>query len=106
MIKGVLHRVILPHKMRSKQHKIHMYMDQAPCNKSAKTKRAFTNQNVIPKPVPSRMTCLLQPADVAWFHQVKSLYRRKWEEWMINAPKSYTRHGNLRSPGYSTVLKF
>ncbi len=56
------------------------------------------------KYVPKRMTLLLQPADVSWMRPLKVAYFKKWNHWLVHAPKSYTAAGNVKSPGYATVI--
>ena len=50
------------------------------------------------------MTGLLQPADVCWFRSFKLAFRRKYMNWCVNEPKSFTQYGNMRSPGYVAVI--
>ena len=52
------------------------------------------------------MTNLLQPADVCWMRPLKLAYFRKWNEWLVNSPKTYTAAGNMRSPGYANVINW
>ena len=52
------------------------------------------------------MTRLLQPADVCWFRTFKLLFRRKYMDWFVNEPKSFTNFGNARSPGYASVIQW
>ena len=50
------------------------------------------------------MTPLLQPADVSWMRPLKVAYFKKWNHWLVHAPKAYTASGNVKSPGYATVI--
>ena len=43
------------------------------------------------------------------FSQMKALkdnYILLWNDWMINAPKSFTSSNNIRSPGYALVIEW
>ena len=44
------------------------------------------------------------PADVCWFQTFKLLFRRKNMYWFVNEQKSFTNFGNIRSPGYASVI--
>jgi len=33
-------------------------------------------------------------------------YFRKWNNWLLNEPKTYTKAGNMRSPGYARVMQW
>ena len=35
---------------------------------------------------------------------LKVAYFKKWNDWLVHAPKSYTAPGNVKSPGYATVI--
>ena len=37
---------------------------------------------------------------------LKQFYHLKWNDWLINSPKSFTDSGNLKSPGYATAVKW
>ena len=52
------------------------------------------------------MTNILQPADVCWFRSIKAQFNTKWNEWIINEDKTYTAHGNPRSPGYAEAINW
>ncbi len=50
------------------------------------------------------MTPLLQPADVSWMRPLKVAYFKKWNHWLVHAPKAFTASGNVKSPGYAKVI--
>ena len=52
------------------------------------------------------MTNLLQSADVCWMRPLKLDYFCKWNERLVNSPKTYTAAGNMRSPGYASVINW
>jgi hypothetical protein len=52
------------------------------------------------------MTPFLQPADVAWMKPLKGQYFLKWNNWLVNAPKSFTDASNRKSPGYAKVIEW
>ena len=70
---------------------------------TAQVQAAFQQRPIKHKYVTKRGTNMLQPADVAWMHVFKLGYFNKWQQWMINEPKSFTPAGNLRSPGYPRI---
>jgi hypothetical protein len=37
---------------------------------------------------------------------LKASYFRKWNNWLINAPKAYTKAHNMQSPGYARVVSW
>ena len=96
-------RILAPHILRNGQDKSHLILDQAPCNKHQKTKKKLSEYRIRPIYIPARLTCLLQPADVAWFKSLKAQYRDKWTNWYITSPGAFTKAGNLKSPGYARV---
>ena len=81
-----------------------MVFDQAPCHTTQKAKSTFTSASVDVKWVPKRMTAFLQPADQSWMRPLKGAYFKKWNDWLVNAPKSYTAAGNMRLPGYAQAV--
>ena len=54
--------------------------------------------------IAKRTTPFLQPADQSWMTPLKAAYFSKWNHWLINAPKAYTKAGNMQSPGYAWVV--
>jgi hypothetical protein len=49
----------------------------------------------------------LQPADVGWFHTLKNLYKKDWNEWFQSTDiKLVTRFGNLCGPGYQRMINW
>ena len=50
------------------------------------------------------MTYIAQPADQSWMAPFKSLYFKKWNHWLVHAPKAFTPAGNMQSPGYARVV--
>jgi hypothetical protein len=52
------------------------------------------------------MTSLLFPPDVCWFSIIRKAYKRYLTNWFVNDPKSFTKNGNLRSPGYAKVIEW
>lgn len=103
MVESFVRRVFLPHTMHRGQTRSRLYLDQARCNTAANVAAEFKKNNINISYIPARMTALLQPADVGWFSVLKREYAQLWEDWMINSPKTYTKQGNLKSPGYVKV---
>ena len=47
-----------------------------------------------------------QPFDVCMFAPIKRQLCAKWSHWYLFEDKTYTVHGNMRSPGYTTVIQW
>jgi len=52
------------------------------------------------------LTNLLQPADVGWFATIKKAYRKLWNHWFTFDNHEYTRHANMKTPGYLLCSKW
>ena len=98
-----LNRVLRPHVLRNNQSNPVLFLDQASCNRARSTVQAFSDAEIGLEFIPGRMTHLHQPADLSWFGLIKRAFRRLWSEWFLNGEKSYTRSGNMKSPGYALV---
>ena len=81
-------------------------MDQSTSHKTSQVNAAAKKKKVNIVLFPPNMTKLLQPADVAWFRSMKSGYHQKWNDWFLKSKKAFTKQGNLKSPGYQTVVKW
>ena len=46
--------------------------------------------------IPPRFTSILQPADEAWFSELKRAYHQKWTEWYLNDERTFTKAGNMQ----------
>ena len=68
--------------------------------------KTFSAASFKTKNIPKRMTPFLHPAVVCWMRPIKAKYFLRWNRWLVNAPKSYTAAGNVRSPGYAMVLQW
>ena len=90
--------ILDPYIVRKRLNKLYLLLDQAPCHLTAQVQAAFQQRPIKHKYVAKRGTNMLEPADVAWMRVFKLGYFNKWQQWMINEPKSFTTAGNLRSP--------
>jgi hypothetical protein len=97
-------KILVNYKNQQRYQGLHLVFDQAPCHTTQKAKSTFTSASVDVKWVPKRMTAFLQPADQSWMRPLKVAYFKKWNDWLVNAPKSYTAAGNMRSPGYAQAV--
>jgi hypothetical protein len=43
-------------------------------------------------------------AMMSWMAAFKSLNFKKWNHWLVHAPKAFTPAGNMQSPGYARVV--
>ena len=96
--------MLVDFKNQKRLQRLNLIFDQAPCHTTSRAKASFTNASVNLNWVPKRMTSILQPADVAWMRPLKVAYFKKWNNWLINAPKAFTKAGNRMSPGYALVV--
>ena len=101
IIESFVERVLTSHNRLRGIRKSVLVIDQATCHTTKKIKDSLKSNNVDVCFIPKRFTNLLQPADVAWFKHFKSKYTEKWNNWFLTSNnKTYTKNGNLRSPGY------
>lgn len=101
-----IQRVLLAHLIKRSQKNPILYFDQAPCHKSPIVTKFMKDLNIKYSFIPPRLTGLLQPADVSWLKSFKKLYVEKWTDWFLNDPKSLTRNGNIKSPGYHKAIEW
>ena len=78
--------------------------DQAPCHTTSKSKATFASASACVHWVLKRTTSFLEPADQSWMTPLKASYFRKWNNWLINAPKAYTKAHNMQSPVMLEVM--
>jgi hypothetical protein len=97
-------KVLVNFKNQKCLQRLNLIFDQAPCHTTSRAKASFNNASVNLNWVPKRMTSILQPADVACMRPLKVAYFKKWNDWLINAPISYSQAGNRKSPGYALVV--
>ncbi|RNA01384.1 pogo transposable element with KRAB domain isoform X2, partial [Brachionus plicatilis] len=83
-----------------------LYLDSARCHITTSVKDMFNRLDLEQFIIPPRMTNILQPADVSWFAKVKKADCAKWSQWSRNSPKTYTIHGNSKSPGYVLAIQW
>merc|ERR1711884_68427 len=65
---------------------------------SENTKKVLKNKKVDSIIIPGGLTGLIQAPDVSWNAPFKAKLRELYNKWMANAPKSYTKSGNVRAP--------
>ena len=88
MVENFMPAILNPYIVRKRLHKLYLLLDQAPCHLTAQVQAAFQQRPIKHKYVTKRGTNMLQPADVAWMRVFKLGYFNKWQQWMINEPKS------------------
>ncbi|CAF0945799.1 unnamed protein product [Brachionus calyciflorus] len=101
-----LRKILGTHKELTDLRNIHLVIDSARCHLTSKVNKEFVDLGIEPLFVPPRMTNLLQPADVCWFAVIKKMYHQRWNEWFINEPRTFTRFGNAKSPGYAKCIQW
>ena len=99
-------KILVSYKNQRRYHDLHLVFDQAPCHTTQRSKAAFSSASIKVKWVGKRLTYLTQPADQSWMSPFKGRYFKKWNNWLIHAPKSYTAAGNVKSPGYAKVVEW
>jgi hypothetical protein len=99
-------KILVSYKNQRRYHDLHLVFDQAPCHTTQRSKAAFSGASIKVKWVGKRLTYLTQPADQSWMSPFKGRYFKKWNNWLIHAPKSYTAAGNVKSPGYAKVVEW
>jgi hypothetical protein len=55
--------------------------------------------------IPGGLTKKLQPLDISVNRSFKSKLRKKWEQWMIDGIKLYTKSGTLKKASYSEIYQ-
>ena len=99
-------RVIHPEVLRNGLDSAFLVWDSAPCHQTPSIEEKLIQCKTRTILVPPNMTGLLQPADVCLFRSFKLFFRRRYMDWFVNEPKSFTNFGNLRSPGYAAVVEW
>ena len=56
--------------------------------------------------IPGGLTGLIQAPDVSWNAPFKAKLRELYNKWMANAPKTFTKAGNVRAPSRATLCDF
>ena len=92
--------------MSEKSSESTLIIDSARCHLTSKVCEKFNALKLQKVFVMPRMTNLLQPADVGWFAVIKKQLHDKWNEWFLSEAHSFTRFGNMRSPGYVLCIQW
>ena len=99
-----IERCIYPEILSKHLENSVLLLDHAPCHLTRQVKDKLANCNINPIYIPKRLTNMLQPADVSWMRPIKRAFHEKWQNWFLNEEKSFTRSGNLKSPGYEKAI--
>ena len=83
-----------------------LILDSARCHLTSKVSDKFEALGLKKVFVMPRMTNLLQPADVGWFSIIKKHLHQRWNNWYLSEEHTFTRFGNIRSPGYALCIKW
>ena len=87
-------KILVSYKNEKHYNHMNLVFDQAPCHTSHRSKVAFNGASVNVTWVPKRMTYIAQPADQSWMAPFKSLYFKKWNHWLVHAPKAIIKKYN------------
>ena len=69
-------------------------------------KATLKRNNTVSAVIPGGLTSLLQPLDVSLNKPFKDNMRDKWNEWMANGDKQFTKGGNMRAPSLELLCEF
>lgn len=106
IVDSIIKRLLVPYKLSESLDQIHFVMDHAPCHSTSLVRNSCISNNIEITYIPKRLTNMLQPADVAWMRPLKIAFHRLWNDWMVNTPKSHTKFGNVKSPGYALAINW
>ena len=81
-------------------------LDTARCHTHDDVKTAFEKENTRLDFIPGGMTPLLQPLDSHLNKPFKNAMRRKWEEWLSNGEREYTRTGKRKGASYDKMARW
>ncbi|RMZ95089.1 pogo transposable element with KRAB domain-like [Brachionus plicatilis] len=99
-------RILTSYMLTNNISDVTLLLDSAKCHQTRKVQDEYNGANINLMFIPPRMTNLVQPADVSWFASIKNEYHKKWNEWFLHTDKTFTRFGNMKSPGYATCIQW
>ena len=73
---------------------------------SDNTKKLLKSKKIDSIIIPGGLTGLIQAPDVSWNAPFKAKLRELYNKWMANAPKTFTKAGNVRAPSRATLCDF
>ena len=91
-----VNKIVTPYRLSNGWDSIYLIYDSAKCHLTPSVRTHLDKNNVLLTEVKPRLTNLIQPADVVLFAPYKKSYHFAWNDWFINAPKSYTCHGKFK----------
>lgn len=83
-----------------------LMLDAAPGHRTSEVKTKFKQQGTQMAMIPGGLTKKLQVLDLCVNKSFKSRLRSKWENWLINGYKEYTKSGNMKRASYSEICKW
>lgn len=83
-----------------------LMLDSAPGHKTAEVKAKFRENGTTLAMIPGGLTKKLQVLDISVNKSFKSRLRNKWEQWMINGFKEYTKSGRIKRASYEEICKW
>ena len=81
-------------------------LDGAPGYKTDNVKEKFHRRGTLMAMIPGGLTKKLQVLDISVNKSFKSRLRSRWENWLINGYKNYTKSGNLKRVSYEEITKW
>ena len=83
-----------------------LMLDGAPGHKTDNVKEKFHRSGTLMAMIPGGLTKKLQVLDISVNKSFKSRLRSRWENWLINGYKNYTKSGNLKRVSYEEITKW
>lgn len=81
-------------------------MDSMKAHLTDDIKKLCKNNKCFRAIIPGGMTKLLQPLDITVNRSFKCKIRGKWEKWMTEELKEYTKNGRMKRASYTTVCEW
>lgn len=81
-----------------------LILDAAPGHIKEEVKARFHSRQTLMAMIPGGLTKKLQALDIGVNKSFKTLLRGKWEKWMIQGYKQYTKSGHMKRASYEEIV--
>ena len=99
-------KVWLKRKMSLFHRNSLLMLDSAPGHRTDEVKSKFSASGTLIAMIPGGLTKKLQVLDISVNKSFKAHLRQRWEKWMINGVKEYTKSGNLKKASYEEICRW